>query len=89
MNYLLKHAHARVTTINIQQKEQILHFSYYDNGKSVNNLKKESGLKNIENRVTLMKGKINYITSNGFKVKIEITPIKKPQIKFMRFFSKR
>ena len=68
----LKHAHAGFTTIEIKQKDNKLHILYFDDGKGTKKLKKGSGLKNIEDRIALMKGKINYKTGNGFGVKIEI-----------------
>ena len=66
----LKYAQATETEINMVQKEDILHFEYKDNGVGIADLKQGNGLKNIADRVSLMKGKvqINSASGNGFSL---------------------
>ena len=61
----LKYAQATKTFINIVQKGDSLHFEYKDNGTGTDDIKEGNGLKNISDRVTLMKGKLQFQTAPG------------------------
>ncbi len=73
----LKYANATETIINIVQKDDTLHFEYKDNGIGADNIKKGNGLKNIMDRVTLMKGElqIQSATDKGFLLNFTIQDI--------------
>lgn len=66
----LKHAKATKTSIELSFKENVLFLDYKDNGTGSINFKKGNGFKNIEDRITLMKGnlKINTIADKGFQL---------------------
>ena len=70
----LKHAKAADTEINIDYHDNILKIQYSDNGLGVNNFKKNNGFKNMEYRITLMKGKlsIDLTREKGFSLEITI-----------------
>jgi signal transduction histidine kinase len=69
----LKYSQASKTLIDIQFKDDLLKIKYIDNGIGAPNIKKGSGLKNIENRVAIVKGKtLIQSQEKGFEVKIEI-----------------
>ena len=73
----LKYANATETIINIVQKDDTLHFEYKDNGIGADDIKKGNGLKNIMDRVTLMKGElqIQSATDKGFLLNFTIQDI--------------
>jgi len=68
----LKHAGATKTIIEIKFTGDFLTLFYSDDGIGFKEIKKGSGLKNIEDRVALMKGKIRYKSEKGFEINIEI-----------------
>lgn len=68
----LKYAKATQTNLSVFLEDNLLVLNYEDNGVGATNLKKGTGLKNIENRILLLKGKTNINTDNGFSMKIEI-----------------
>lgn len=68
----LKHSNASLTEIEIKLENNKLQLSYKDDGIIEHHLKKGSGLKNIEDRVSLMKGTINFKTENGFETDINV-----------------
>jgi signal transduction histidine kinase len=68
----LKHAKATKTIILIKYDKEKLTINYSDNGIGTKELKKGTGIINIEDRVAIMKGKILINNSNGFSVDIEI-----------------
>lgn len=79
INNVLKHADATDAEIEVEQKEMNLIISVSDNGKGFNQKnipKKGIGLHSITNRVKLLKGKLDIISTKnkGSKVKI-VLPI--------------
>lgn len=68
----LKYANASKTTVNVSLEDSLLVLNYVDNGLGTSNLKKGTGIKNIENRVILLKGKIKIVSIDKFTVNIEI-----------------
>lgn len=68
----LKHAEASETLVSLSQMDNFLILDYMDNGKGSPNFAKGKGLRNIEDRIVLMNAKLELVTNDGFKVKVEI-----------------
>lgn len=70
----LKYAKAQKTELSILKKENKLTITYKDDGIGMAKFKKGNGYKNIEDRVTLMKGKLelNLKLEKGFELRIVI-----------------
>ncbi len=71
----LKHADASVINLELKHKNNSLIILYEDNGKGIGNKQlahnKGLGLKNIESRLSVLSGNINFLaTTKGFKVEI-------------------
>lgn len=72
----LKHSNATQVSIAIQEDKNSISFNYQDNGTFTKPINKGKGLKNIEDRTTLLKGKLSINTANGFYLNL-IIPSKK------------
>ena len=77
INNSIKHAGCKEISIQLFYRDKSIVFSYEDDGKGfdLEKIKSEGyGLKNIETRVSLLEGKINWDSSpgNGINVTIEI-----------------
>lgn len=76
VNNTIKHAKASAVHIGIAKHGDILHLNYSDNGKGFDRetVKHGLGLKNIENRVALLRGTLSVETSTGrgFQAQIRI-----------------
>jgi signal transduction histidine kinase len=68
----LKYANASKTKVSLSLENNVLTLLYSDNGKGVTSLKKGNGLKSIDNRVTLLNGKLKIDIEKGFHISIEI-----------------
>jgi len=68
----IKHAKASETAINIALENNTLTFKYVDNGVGAPSLKKGKGYKNIDDRITLMKGTLKSKTDKGFAISFQI-----------------
>jgi len=68
----LKYANANQTKISIIYNEDVVKIDYEDNGKGTLDFKKGNGYKNIENRLTLLKGSIDISHNSGFSVTLLI-----------------
>lgn len=72
----IKHANSTIINVEVIQEKKQLQLTYSDNGEKIDfeNIKKGNGLKNIEHRVSLMKGTIAYNPekTKGFSVIINI-----------------
>lgn len=70
----LKYAKAQKTELSILKKENKLTITYKDDGIGMAKFKKGNGYKNIEDRVTLMKGKLelNLKLEKGFELRIVV-----------------
>ncbi|TVZ56952.1 tetratricopeptide repeat protein [Lutibacter sp. Hel_I_33_5] len=70
----IKYADANHTNVSIKLDNNLLSIVYKDDGKGVKKIKKGNGLKNIEDRITLMNGSFNIETeeNDGFKIIISI-----------------
>jgi signal transduction histidine kinase len=68
----LKHAKASQTDITIEHINDKIYITYKDNGINNNNYKKGNGITNINDRIKVLKGKLNINNNNGFTVEIEI-----------------
>ncbi len=84
INNSIKHAECKEISIQLFYRDNCIIFSYEDDGKGfdLEKIKSEGyGLKNIETRVSLLDGKINWETStgNGINVTIEIPYKKTPE----------
>ncbi|WP_109298809.1 sensor histidine kinase [Aquimarina sp. AU474] len=71
----LKHANASIIKIELKNENDALVILYQDNGKGLDKQevlhKKGLGLKNIESRLSVLSGNINFLTTaKGFKVEI-------------------
>ena len=75
----LKYANATETIINIVQKDDTLHFEYKDNGIGADDIRKGNGLKNITDRVTLMKSELQIHTEPGKGFSLNFTILHIPQ----------
>ena len=82
VNNILKHSGASVAAVNVQSIENQIRIEIADNGKgfdfeSAKEQSKGLGLKNLINRVSLLDGEIDFISSDAFAtiVKIKI-PVK-------------
>jgi signal transduction histidine kinase len=77
LNNSIKHAECSEISIQLLSRDNVLVLTYSDNGKGFDKAQlreKGFGLKNIENRVQLIAGKINWDTSlgNGMSVTVEV-----------------
>jgi signal transduction histidine kinase len=73
VNNILKHAKASQAWIKLRIENQRLSLSVGDNGKMNNSdLSKGFGLKNIENRVRELGGKVDFLLNNGMNVRIDL-----------------
>lgn len=77
INNTIKHAEASYVKIELQDEEKKLILKYKDDGKGFQNeqikIHKGLGLKNIESRVSILDGNINFYGNNGgVKIMIEI-----------------
>ncbi len=78
----IKYARAKNVSISIGKKEDTLFISYSDDGAGSdllpNSKKKGIGLKNIESRVLILDGKVQFVSSPGagFKCNINIPNLK-------------
>ena len=76
INNSIKHGKAKKSTITISLKERAFHFVYTDDGLGFNandvHSKKGLGMKNIESRIVLLKGKFTIESGKdkGFKITI-------------------
>ena len=75
----LKHADAKKIGIQMIGENEALTLIYRDDGVGIDlskiDKKKGIGLKNIESRLSLISGKMNYQNqSSGFHIEIQITP---------------
>jgi signal transduction histidine kinase len=68
----LKYAKASKTTIEVALKNDLLTLNYVDDGVGQSDFKKGTGIKSIEDRITLLKGNLKINTEAGFAVHIEI-----------------
>lgn len=77
MNNSMRHGKAKEIEVNFQPKNEHLFLSYKDNGLGFDTNKMEIqkglGLRNIESRVSLLKGDIIYNSEELKGVKVEIT----------------
>lgn len=74
----LKHAKATKTSFKLTQKKDKIVFTYKDDGVGIKKLKKGGGFKNIEDRVELMHGKLNFKLENEKGVELSfLIPYKK------------
>ena len=73
----LKHGEARNLFISIHIKKESVHMRVMDNGKGCNNLKKGNGLNGIVDRLELINGSVDFVTSydEGFISNISINLI--------------
>ena len=73
---VIKHAHAANTIVQISYNAKRLYLTVEDDGKGfdMETAKKKNGmgLKNIETRVKILKGRIDFQTASGTSVLIEI-----------------
>ena len=67
----LKHAKASQTSFRISKNNDVIKFTYKDNGIGISDFKKGNGFKNMEDRIELMKGELNLNLEN--KNGIELT----------------
>lgn len=72
----LKYSNATEIKISIQHKEENILLKYFENSNFSPKIKKGNGLKNIQDRVKIMLGKININYKTGFLIEI-IIPYKK------------
>jgi signal transduction histidine kinase len=77
LNNTLKHAAATEAQISLQEADEVCKLTYADNGKGIDHdkLKKKKGIgiKNIESRVSILAGNIQYNpVKKGMQVEIEI-----------------
>ena len=70
----LKHGNATEINIKVTADNENVEFIITDNGIGCNNIIKSNGLKGIENRINLLKGKVYYFSHNdlGFGIKVFI-----------------
>ena len=73
MTNMKKHSDASLVTLIFQQEKKKVHIDYKDNGVGCE-VYKGNGLRNAENRIELIGGKITFESEpgNGFKAKIRI-----------------
>ncbi|WNH09896.1 ATP-binding protein [Thalassobellus suaedae] len=73
MTNMKKHSKASIVVLTFQKPNSNLNINYNDNGVG-SNLKKHSGLQNVENRIVSLNGTITFDSqiNKGFKVKISI-----------------
>ncbi|MGL4990811.1 MAG: sensor histidine kinase [Sarcina sp.] len=63
----IKHGHANKFMINISISDKI-RFSIENNGSTPKDILKSNGLKGIEERLSLARGDVKFISENGFKI---------------------
>lgn len=77
MNNSMRHGKAKEIELNFKTEKENLFLSYKDNGLGFDTntigVQKGLGLRNIESRVSLLKGDINYESEKSKGVKVEIT----------------
>ncbi|MBN4047037.1 ATP-binding protein [bacterium AH-315-P13] len=73
MTNMRKHSKATIAVLTFKKRASKIIIDYKDNGIGCN-LKKQSGLQNAENRITSIKGTINFESeiNKGFKAKIVV-----------------
>jgi len=69
----IKYAKATKTSIDLSLKEDLIKLHYKDNGVGTTNFKKGNGYKNIEDRITLLNGKIEISTQKGKGFEVTVT----------------
>ena len=70
MHNSIKHSGGSEIELDIRQQSNLLYINYYDNGRGMPKLERQGlGMKNIEARIKLLDGSINYTnTKPGLKV---------------------
>lgn len=68
----LRHGHANTILIRIYQKDSNLEIYIKDNGIGCNEIKKGYGLKQMQERVAILNGTLEYNGKDGFVIKIVI-----------------
>ena len=74
MTNMKKHSNCNLVVVKIEFLNDNLNINYNDNGDKENNTipEKNNGLRNVENRISSIKGKITFDLEKGFKASISI-----------------
>lgn len=69
LNNIIKHSkYTTIVNIKLYEHPKLIQLIIYDNGKTCDSYKPGMGIENITNRVNSLKGNINIINENGFKI---------------------
>ena len=73
MTNMKKHSHADKVFLKFTKDDTNINISYTDNGKGMKDHLPKNGLQNMENRISAIRGKINFDTETNNLLKINIT----------------
>lgn len=73
MTNMKKHSQANIVSIKFSKENPTINISYTDNGIGIKNFSPKNGLRNMENRIHTINGRIIFDTENNNLLKINIS----------------